>query len=195
MKPYYTLIDVQKRTGLSVPTLRKQLAVCRAILAPFIKKGSRNKLLFDSNALIIFDKVKQLREEGMSLNQIKKELDIEFNKVINQDSNSKNEMNKQLAPEMKLFVELQEKFNKEIKNANERVLELEKTNSILKEQIKLLTDGKSPEERLYDFKVQAEKERTLEILFSKLESSDGLNPISYLKRRQIYREIKKLKTF
>ncbi|MFC1827059.1 MerR family transcriptional regulator, partial [Thermodesulfobacteriota bacterium] len=65
-----TLSEISKKTGLSQNFIRLCKAKLGDILTPYIYRGEKNKLLFDESAVMLFDKVRSLKDEGLSLADI-----------------------------------------------------------------------------------------------------------------------------
>ena len=63
--------DLISYTGLKYDYIIRCIKEIDEILKPFIKRGDKNSLLFDSNALSIFDRIKQLKEQKLTLSSIK----------------------------------------------------------------------------------------------------------------------------
>ncbi|WP_084511696.1 MerR family transcriptional regulator [Desulfatibacillum aliphaticivorans] len=71
----FTIEEVQERTGLDISVLRKYIQKLKPYLNPYIRRGESNRLLFDPSSIIIWDKIKQLKEEGYTLPTIKQALE------------------------------------------------------------------------------------------------------------------------
>ena len=67
----YTVSDICKFTGLKEPFIRRCIRECRDLLSQWSIRGDNNSILFEDSALKFFDRVKQLKEEGANLVQIK----------------------------------------------------------------------------------------------------------------------------
>ena len=70
-----TIEELESRTGLKITFIRKCMKVLKQFIHPYIKRGDYNSVLFTSNAVIIFDKIKQYKEEGLSLPEIRTRLE------------------------------------------------------------------------------------------------------------------------
>lgn len=66
--------ELIKTTGLKKAFVRKCLREMREIFEPFISRGPNNSIVFDSNALKIFDQIKQEKERGHGLPSIRDKL-------------------------------------------------------------------------------------------------------------------------
>lgn len=69
----YTIQDVIERTGLKANFIRRCVKGI-SCLQGHTKNGDKNRTLFDSNAFVIFDKIKQYKEEGLTIQRIDEEL-------------------------------------------------------------------------------------------------------------------------
>lgn len=65
-----TLTEVSHKTGLSQNFIRLCKNKLGDILNSYIFRGDKNRLLFDNNAIVIFDKIKKLKDEGLSISDI-----------------------------------------------------------------------------------------------------------------------------
>lgn len=72
--------ELLKHTGLKDAFVRKCLREMDDVFKPFIKRGSKNAIIFDSNAVAIFDRIKHEKAQGYSLSSIKDILYKELNK-------------------------------------------------------------------------------------------------------------------
>lgn len=70
----FTIEQVQERTGLDISVLRKYIQKLKPHLKPYIRRGENNRLLFDSSSIIIWDKIRELKEQGYTLPTIREEL-------------------------------------------------------------------------------------------------------------------------
>ena len=78
MANLYTLKDIQQHTGLKERFLRRCMDGLRDILAPHITRGENNALLFNESALVVFDQVKQLKEDDLTIPEIRKHLGYRY---------------------------------------------------------------------------------------------------------------------
>ena len=65
-----TINELSKRTGLSVDYIRSCQKQMGDILTPYIHQGSMNQCWFDRRGVVIFEKIKQLKDQGLSLPDI-----------------------------------------------------------------------------------------------------------------------------
>jgi DNA-binding transcriptional MerR regulator len=66
--------DIIKHTGLKKSFIGRCVREISEIFKPFTQKGKNNRNLYDYNVLVIFDKIKQYKENGLSLPAIKKQI-------------------------------------------------------------------------------------------------------------------------
>ena len=66
-----TIQNIKELTGLKEPFIRKMFLELNDLFKPYVKRGNNNSLLFDSNAMMIWDKVKQLKEQDLSFRYFK----------------------------------------------------------------------------------------------------------------------------
>ena len=71
----FTIEQISERTGMSIHVLRKYINRLKPYLEPYIARGENNRIFFTAPGLIVFDNIKQFKEQGMALPSIKKELD------------------------------------------------------------------------------------------------------------------------
>jgi len=148
----YKIDDVQKRTNLNKNFIRRCVKSLSSELKPHISKGDKNALIFSSNALTIFDRIAELKNQGASLNSIKEKLDLN---PVKQVSNSENQNYQTLNNENqtdllnKFIAQFDEvkKLMKENANLQNEVTEKNQIVDTLKSHLNLLTEGKTPEEK------------------------------------------------
>lgn len=194
----YTIQDIQKRTNLKLDFIRRCTSQLKEVLKPHTKNGDFNTLLIDSNGLVIFDKIMQYKQEGLSLPAIKEKLtsslqntpkqeEIPYNTLNNTTENLMlHEFLTEIKQSREGFVGLQSQLTK----AYETLVEKEKLIENQKHQLLLLTDGRPPEQvknelinkevefRTLQFrsqdleKVYKEKSEKLETVLSTLQEKD-----------------------
>ena len=81
-----TIEDVIEYTSLKEPFIRRCLTEIY-ILKRYIKRGDKNKILLDSNAISIFDNIKQYKEKGLSISEINKQLSDSVKQTVKQSKN------------------------------------------------------------------------------------------------------------
>ena len=89
-----TLNEVSKKTGLSQNFIRLSKAKLGDILSPYIYRGEKNKLLFDESVILLFDKIKSLKDDGLSLADIVRGFKHEFSAAMIEANKNKLELGK-----------------------------------------------------------------------------------------------------
>jgi len=178
----YRLADVEKSTGLNLNFIRKCIKKVGA-LTPYIKRGTNNSIIFEQDALVIFDQIKQLKETNLSIDLINEKLQ----KSIQSDTETPAKQDAkpiqtkgQTALEPYVFLE-------KLEAKHQRILELEQQ----LHGIKLLTGGKT-EEQLQSEKT--EKEQAKLQIAEKLTAIEGLEGRLFMwnKRKSLLKEVKEL---
>ncbi|SPD72644.1 hypothetical protein PITCH_A1430028 [uncultured Desulfobacterium sp.] len=73
-----TLHEVSQKTGLSQNFIRLCKTKLGDILNPYLYRGDKNKLLFDDNCIMTFDKIRKLKDDGLSISDIVRGFKQEF---------------------------------------------------------------------------------------------------------------------
>lgn len=151
---YFTIEDIKKRTNLSLDFIRRCIKFFKDELAPHTTKGEFNALRFDNNAVSIFDKIMQYKNDGLTLPAIKDKLQLPVKPLQNtyKDNNQtlQNSTNDMII--QSLLNEIRESrtglvsIQNQLTKAYETLTEKEKLIEVQKHQLKLLTDGRPPEE-------------------------------------------------
>ena len=150
----YTVSDICKFTGLKEPFIRRCIRECRDLLSQWSIRGDNNSILFEDSALKFFDRVKQLKEEGANLVQIKsvllKELEPQGLDEKVQDKYKLEEPKVVEAAEGGVVTVLLNEYKsaqKEVVESHKNVVKAKDELIVgLKQQMFLLTDGRTPEE-------------------------------------------------
>ena len=147
MEYSYTIKDLQKKSGFSLPLLRKILNEIQPLMEEHFVKGEKNALMFDSNALIIIDQVKQMKESGMNLPSIKKELEKSINTIKIVKTENETHKNKSINGEYfkEILDEVKDLYEKNLKAQSEIISSKEQLIKELNNRLLLITDGKPPE--------------------------------------------------
>ena len=64
-----TMEEAAKSVGLSDRQLRRRIEVCRPLLAPYIRRGDKNRLLLDHGAVEVLRAVEDRRAMGATLEE------------------------------------------------------------------------------------------------------------------------------
>ena len=208
-----TLHEVSKKTGLSHNFIRLSKTKLGDILAPYIYRGDKNKLLFDESVIFLFDKIKSLKDEGLSLADIVHGFKHEFTAAMqnaNKDKTDQNPKNGLIpdnetdphndallknmingriqtleADKTKLELERNEVMQK-FGDQDRRIKDLEKTNLEMKTALKSLPFGRSPEEIRNDYDMQNQVKKEKMRLLIELKNT---GTFSFLKKRKIINEL------
>lgn len=168
-----TIQSIISYTGLSYSFITKCLKAMPEIFDTYSIRGDNNSILLDNNALVIFDKIKQLKEKGYTIATTKLELMKNLNKQEKTEvENSGNQ--EESSTSLVLVKALENSFSEllkakeEVIKTKDEVIESHKREVLeLKNQILLITDGRSPEqirnEQLQKEREILEKQQKLEI--------------------------------
>lgn len=154
MSEYYTIEDIKERTNLNIDFIRRCIRFFKDELSPYITKAEFNSLRFDSNALSIFDKIMQYKSDGLTLPIIKEKIklptkheqtiynnSIQTLPNINNDSVIQSLLNEVRESRLSLV-----STHNQLTKAFETIVEKEKVIENQNYSLKLLTDGRNPEE-------------------------------------------------
>jgi len=78
----YSNNDIQRRTALKLDFINHCNSKLGDLLAPFRIKGDKNKLLYDDSGLRLWDAIKQHKERGENIRQIRQALE----RIVRPDS-------------------------------------------------------------------------------------------------------------
>lgn len=159
----HSLQDIINYTGLKPDFLRKAIKELEQILNPYTARGDKNALIFDSNSLVIFDRIKQLKENDYSIQMIKEKLVAELNIKTKTESETL-QNNHQNTQENFLYKELKEMNNRLLVAKDETIQTQKEQIKSLESKILLITDGRSPEQVKQEY---MNKEIELKVLQNK----------------------------
>jgi len=198
----YSIQELSKRTNLDISFIRKCKNTFKQIIDPHIQRGEKNKLLFTDNALIIFDRIGQMKNSGLSIPEIQKQFKHDFQTVqtgvskdVQADVQAAQTVDKELLDKIfqlqKALSEEQTKRYLECKERDQKIFELEQLNHHLADTLKLLPEGKTPEQLKKEWDMEQEnKAKALKIVASlKSENSSGLLSIFKRKNKQLIDEL------
>ena len=175
MAYHHTIKDIEKKTGLNVSFIRRCLTHMKEIFDPCTAKGGNNNaIMFDDNALVIFDRIKQLKSnDSLTLPEIKQRLTDTLSEVnkINEQTLTNETINVIKPYEHEFIKELYERLLEEKDKSHQTEIKAHKTMiDALQSKLKLLTDGRDPEEikREAEHRAQEKKE-----IFSRLGELEG----------------------
>jgi len=208
-----TLSEISKKTGLSQNFIRLCKAKLGDILRPYIYRGEKNKLLFDESAVMLFDKIRSLKDDGLLLDDIihgfKQEFTVAMMKAnrdklrvsqtdnLNHDGSEsdpddillKNMIHGRIqaleADKTKLELEKNE-IKQKFNDQDKRIKELEQTNLKLKAELQSLPYGRAPQQIRNDYDaVYQQKKENLRLL-TELKNT---GTFSFFKKRRIIKEL------
>lgn len=198
----YSIKELAKRTNLDISFIRKCKNTFKQIIDPHIQRGEKNKLLFTDNALIIYDRIAQMKSEGLSIPEIQKQFKQDFKTVqtdISKDVQATQTMDKELLDKIfelqKQLSEEQAKRYVECKEKDQHIIELENLSTHLKSQLLYLTDGRTPEEVKQQWQQEQMDKQRIAWVLKELESLEGIfSVVNYFKRKKLYKELQGLMT-
>lgn len=194
----YSVNDIADFTGLKVDFIRKCIKYFEEILEPHLDRGDKNSLMFDSSALVIFDRIKQMKDKGLTVKAIGDYLQEE---LIAAEKEGRTKQDVQQSTEMKEYFEM---LMREIKESHRTTLEAKDETiytqksqiNTLESKILLLTDGKSPEElkRKQEDEERKREEERLKIELERRQREEELLTQKHLQqqRLQILTELESL---
>ncbi len=189
-----TIEELSKHTGLSINFLRKCQNKIGDILMPYIKRGNKNKLLFDNNAIAIFNEIRHMKEKGFSIPDIKKGLENSLNSNKTKSSSlSQTENNIEL---YERIIELEKRHAADQLEWEKERLDKAHALETLKNELKFLPEGKSIKELNNDYflrqkeLLKQEKQKTERLRI--LGSLKNLGIFSYKKKQNLLNELEKL---
>jgi chromosome segregation ATPase len=208
-----TLNEVSKKTGLSQNFIRLCKTKLGDILNPYVFRGDKNRLLFDNSAILIFDKIRKLKGDGLSISDIvhgfKQEFAAALSKANKNKLNLKQAENLYTANESeptvdtllksmihgrvqaleadKTKLELEKNEVKQKLNDREkRIKELERSNQEMKTDLKSLPYGRTPEQIRADYETHQQLKKDKMRLLIELKNTGCF---SFLKRRKIIKDL------
>jgi len=184
MENYRTIKDISNLTGLKYDYIRKCLISFEDIFEPYIKRGKNNSILFDDNAIVLFDKIKQFKESNFSLEVIKEKLKHKVD--INPAQSHLNQT--QTEPIETILKDLRE-LTKEALDSKDQTIQSQKNHiQALESKILLITDGRNPEKFKEE---QREKELKKRDILFEIKNLEGKWFVSK-KRSELLKELENL---
>jgi len=183
-----TVKDIEQYTGLDYHYILKCIRELPDVFTiKVIERGENNSILFDSNAFVLFDQIKQMKESNKSLKFMRSYFENTFNQ--NHQNHIKSVENENQNDLTKILLNKLEEANKEAFNAfKETIRTKDDQIKTLESKILLLTDGRTPEEVK---KEHAEKEEKLFKLKQQVEELE-LMKLKEQKRQEILKELQSL---
>lgn len=202
----HTIDDIQERTSLPRHFIHRCSSKLSDLLDPYRQYGDKNRLFYDDNGLMIFDHISQLKGEGKNIPEIRETLENELQSSQNSSKSDRNTLqhtpqnsqNKRPATtpgagEQKPWIAALQEAYQEFASAKDEVIESkEETISSLRQNLKLITDGRDPKEvkREHEKKIKeaAEKEQKIK----ELKKKEQRRRKREKKRQQLLAELRSL---
>jgi len=208
-----TLNEVSKKTGLSQNSIRICKTKLGDILNPYVSRGDKNRLLFDNSAIVIFDKIRELKDEGLSISDIVQGFKQEFAAALS--AANKDKLNLKQADNLytanaseptvdtllksmihgrvqsleadktKLELEKNEILRK-LDDREKRIRELERMNQEMKTDLKSLPYGRTPEQIRGDYDMHQQQKKEKMRLLVELKNTGCF---SFLKRSRLIKDL------
>lgn len=199
----YSIKDISERTGLKITFIRRCLTILQDLFKPHIKRGNFNQILIDPNGLVIFDKIKQMKEQKLSLPEIK----IHFEQISKgTETREANEMQTPMQPVMQgdqalyyveKILETQQTLNEEkdkhlqeVREKEETIRELIRKNEALTGTLKMLPEGKSPEEIRKEYTQQQLTKQEAARIIGELKTTTGI--LKGKRRKELVKQLENL---
>lgn len=143
MSTLYTIKEISKITGLKEQFIRKCIMESKGQFDKYIvSRGKNNSINFDSNALVLFDKIKQKKEDGLVIPDILPWLFQGIQSEISIKTENNDENNQEVKNIFKSF----EQMHKEVIQAKDETIKTKDEHiKALESKIMLLTDGRDPQ--------------------------------------------------
>lgn len=189
MDSIYTIKEISRTTGLKEQFIRKCIMEAKGKFDKYVvSRGKNNTINFDSNALVLFDKVKQKKENGWVIPDIIGWL-FQNNDTGESVETKNNQQNNQTDKDtLKSFEQMYKEVilakDETIKTKDEHILNLNK-------QLLLLTDGRDPE--VFKKAQDQKQEELLKLKFDLNTKDEKLKYFSELEKKII--ELEKQKQF
>lgn len=186
--------ELSQKTGLKVSFIRKCLNQMKPILSSYLQRGRDNMLLFDSNAVVIFDKIQQLKQQNLTLPEIGKQLkNIQLQTKQSNQTNGSEVL--QTASKAQVNYEDSKLFNKlfevlkQSEEKSQRILELERINQGLQGTLKLLPEGKTPEQIREKWEQEQKRKQDIVRITTELKN---ISILSFRKRKRLIKKLEEL---
>jgi DNA-binding transcriptional MerR regulator len=198
----YPLEQVLEITGLKGDFSRKCLKHLREYLKPHERRGEFNRLLYNQSGLVVWDKIKQMKEQGLSLPEMKRQL--ETSKTPAQTDQPKHDKTAPLTDPTEKYlqkiIEIQSQHYQEIKAERDRSEKVIREQSqeikdwVIKYQaldsaIKMLPEGKTPEQIRVEWEADQKKRIEIAAIISELKITSF---IRFRRKAALYKRLEKL---
>ncbi|MFB6231206.1 MAG: hypothetical protein ABEL04_08625 [Salinibacter sp.] len=202
----HTTEDIRERTSLPRHFIDKCSSKLSDFLDPYRQYGNNNQLFYSDNGLKVFDHIGQLKREGKTIPEIRATLE---NELRNQQDAAKSDRKASQNPpknrrtktekntaddQLKTqLIEALQESNRQVQKAKDEVIKSkDETISSLRQNLKLITDGRDPKEvqREHEEKIKeaAEKEQKIR----ELQKEKDRQKKRERRRQQLLAELKSL---
>lgn len=203
----HSLGDVQQRTGLKMDFIYRANRMLAGILSNYRVYGSNNEVLFSGSGLMVWDRIKQLKESDKNLSEIADLLEKELpntphNPAETSETSSQTLPNRlhnrggESSDSIEVVVKaLADSFNKTDEARQSELATLRKMNEELEKRMLALPDGRTPEEIRIELERKTEKENELETLKETVSVRESQEKANSRKRQELYAELAGLSRF
>lgn len=215
---HHTIEDIEEHTGLSIHFINRCSSKMAALLDPFRTYGENNKLLYNDSGLVLWDRIKQWKEGGHNLTEIRAALEDALQNGLQSDreasqtdpqnrkpdgegetptTSSEDRPSDALIQYLETRIEELKQEKEEQKSQHEH--RVEELKDVYEKQLYYLTDGKSPEERKAEreklLREQIEKEHTIKELREKYARDRERIQRRQHRRQELIKELESLGWF
>jgi len=190
---YYTTKDVIEKHHFTPDFLYKCLKRLNRIFQGHITRGNNNARLFSSEAMNIFDIIAQRKQDGQSITEIEDFLLQGHQPVTTENERDIEPVVTADATVLTDIIHLVKQHRQELKQELEKqirlvevIKDMQRENLTLKNSMKLLTDGRNPEQVRQEWFEQQKREIQTFLKVRELQSAGFMQ---WRKRRKILREL------
>jgi DNA-binding transcriptional MerR regulator len=198
----YKLKDVVNHTGLKADYVNKCLKHLKLIISPHASRGKDNCWIFTSSGVVIFDQIKQLKDRGFTLPEIEKQLLDSINQTKNQQivESKQTKTTIYTAETNQEIINLMREHQHEIKEETEKRIRiqteltetirgLEKENQSLSGALKLLPEGKTPEQIKEEWELEQKRKLEVAKVMGELKT---IGVLRFLKKKKLIKKLEEL---
>ena len=205
-----TIKDIHKHTGLSIDFIRKCLTEMETLFKPFRSSGNNNAIIIDKDGMLLFDQIKQLKEQDWTIPQIRERLEQSLNatqtstETIPQTPTQPTDepvsnrqqiqyLLDQLLKEKDAHREAIEAKSRERHALEQEIatlkLEKEQLRTQYQTELKALPEGKTPEDIRRDWEARQRKEHEVARILGEL---NALGRFRFKRRRKLVQRLEAL---
>ena len=192
--------ELSERIGFNIVYIRKCIDKLGEFILPHTKRGDFNQLLFDGNAVAIFDRIKQLKEDGLNFPEIRRRLQADLAQNAESGKTPSEEFEQSGVKLNSEFVktvldlsykisEEKEKRIKEHEEAAKTIRQLQEEKQTLAMQLKLLPEGKTPEQLKADWEDEQKRKREVAKIIGEFKN---LGILHFRKRKRLLARLEEL---